>query len=67
MENSNELRGEVLKQFRSISAFGKECGWTRQKTHRIVEHQTEPSIVDICKMSNVLNVSITRMVQFFLP
>lgn len=64
----NPIRGAVFSKFNSISAFAKAIGWTRNKASRIVNLVTEPSVADMEKMAEVLNISDPdRFLSIFFP
>ena len=64
----NKLRGAVLTKFSSITAFAKALEWDRKKASRIVNHVQEPSVSDLYKMSDLLDVrDCESFCQIFLP
>lgn len=64
----NPIRGAVFSKFSSISSFAKAIGWTRNKASRIVNLVTEPSVDDMEKMAEVLNISdADRFMSIFFP
>lgn len=64
----NPIRGAVFSKFKSISAFAKAIGWTRNKASRIVNLITQPSVADIEKMAKVLDISDSdRFISIFFP
>lgn len=66
--DKKSLKGKVLGQFYSISAFAKAIGWTRNKASRIVNEVQEPTIDDIVSITNVLNLSEAEFFNiFFTP
>ena len=66
--DKKSLKGKVLGQFYSISAFAEAIGWTRNKASRIVNEVQEPSIDDIVSITNVLNLSEAEFFNiFFTP
>lgn len=52
----NTIRGIVLSNYKSISAFAREIGWGRQKAQRIINGIQEPTLSDIEKMASLLNI-----------
>ena len=66
MENS--LRGEVFKNFDSISDFARALGWDRKKASRIVNRDQHPSVNDMEQMAELLNIHDSSLfMQIFLP
>jgi hypothetical protein len=64
----NELRGAVLAKFPTIAAFAKAMKWDRKKASRIVNHIQEPSVNDLYKMVEVLDIRGAEAVtRIFLP
>lgn len=64
----NPIRGAVFSKFKSISAFARAIGWTRNKASRIVNLITQPSVADIEKMAKVLDISDSdRFISIFFP
>lgn len=64
----NELRGAVLSKFPSITAFAKALKWDRKKASRIINYVQTPTVDDMYKMSDMLEVSdCETFVRIFLP
>jgi plasmid maintenance system antidote protein VapI len=64
----NELRGAVLAKYRSITEFAKALKWDRKKASRIVNRVQQPSVDDIYRMADLLDVNDpVSFVRIFLP
>ena len=55
--NIKELKGHVMKKFYTITAFANAIGWTRNKSSRIINGVTEPTIDDIVAIATILELS----------
>lgn len=63
--NIKELKGLVMKKFYTITAFASAIGWTRNKSSRIINGVTEPTIEDITAISTVLELSESEFFTIF--
>ena len=64
----NELRGAVLAKYPSITAFAQELKWDRKKASRVVNRVQLPSVTDMYKMADVLDVNDPdSFVRIFMP
>lgn len=56
MQEKVSIRGLVFSKYQSISAFAREIGWGRQKAYRILNGIQEPTLTDIEKMADLLEI-----------
>lgn len=64
----NPIRGAIFSKYSSISAFAKAAGWSRNKASRIVNLVTKPSVSDMEKIAEVLDiVDSDRFMSIFFP
>ncbi len=56
MEEKISIRGLVFSKYHSISSFAREIGWNRQKANRILNGKQEPTLTDIEKMADLLEI-----------
>lgn len=64
----NRLRGAVLTKFPSISEFARAIHWDRKKASRIINYVQNPSVDDLYKMADLLEVrDCDSFVHIFLP
>jgi hypothetical protein len=64
----NALRGAVLTKFPTITAFAAAMKWDRKKASRVVNHIQNPSIDDVYKMAELLEIKdCESVVRIFLP
>lgn len=64
----NALRGLVMSKFSSITDFANAMEWDRKKASRIVNRVQKPTVIDMEKMAELLNVNDPdKFVQIFLP
>ena len=64
--NENKIRGLVLGQYCSITAFAKAVNWTRQKASNIICGKQEPSLDDIYTISKAVYKDATEIASIFL-
>lgn len=65
---TNELRGAVLAKYPSIKAFADAMKWDRKKASRIVNRVQNPSVDDIYKMADLLEIrDCFTFCRIFLP
>lgn len=65
---ANELRGAVLSKYRTITDFADAAKWDRKKASRIVNRVQQPSVNDMYKMSDLLDIcDADSFVRIFLP
>lgn len=50
------LRGLVLSQYKTLTSFADAIGWSKNKTYRVVNQITEPTIDEIVHMTNHLQI-----------
>ena len=61
-----ELRGLIHGQYKSLSEFAREIGWSRQKLHRVLSGKMPPSIRDVQDIAEGLKVPFAFIIKFFL-
>lgn len=65
---ANELRGAVLAKFPTITAFAEALKWDRKKASRIINRVQTPTVDDMYKMSDLLDIKDSvSFVRIFLP
>ena len=64
--NENKIRGLVLGQYTSITAFAKAANWSRQKASYIINGKSEPSLDDIYVIAKAIGAEVDEVASIFL-
>lgn len=69
MNEMISLYGVAMTRFGSIQSFATAIGWSRNKAMRILKGIQEPDALEICAMTEALEVpSVAAFMQiFFAP
>ena len=62
-----KLRGAIYSRHKSIAAFARDIGWTRQKLHNIVNGQYLPNTEEVKTIRKGLNLTRDEATAIFLP
>lgn len=61
------LRAAVMARYKNVSAFAEDIGWTYNKTFRVVNGMTAPSIGDADLIAAKLNLNGNEIINIFFP
>ena len=66
MQKNLGLNSLIRGQFPNDSAFADHIGWPRQRLSRIQNGDQKPTIEDVERLANGLNVPFMMVAKFFL-
>ena len=63
---NEQLRREIRKKYKTDMEMAEKMGWTKQKLSKTILGQRYPKVSDINAMSNALEISVEKVISFFI-
>lgn len=63
----NRLRGEIVAEFRTQSAFAAAIGWHQNKVTKMLTGKYKPDTDEVAKMATMLHLDEPKFCDIFLP
>lgn len=61
------LKGEIVREYGTQSAFAKAIGWHENKVSLMMNHKYTPDVEEAAAIANLLHLSEACYIDIFLP
>lgn len=65
--NTSRLRGKIVEEYRTQSAFADAIGWHKNKVTRMLNGEYKPDTDEVAKIADILQLSENQFCDIFLP
>lgn len=64
--NTNRLRGEIVAEFKTQTAFAKAIKWHENKVSKMITGKYIPTVDEAAEISELLHLTISTYKEIFL-